>query len=585
MEKTFDNFHFDCPIDCRADEKTTVAPDGAVIHTFSLSWNPADIKGKTNVHFFHEQDCIRDMFLWHPKSRADRRLPLHNCSLPVKSMTSVSAPIGCVFDASGKNRFTVAVSEVRQVVELQVASSINCTLCADVFLNLADFPETDHMELSIRIDESDVPMHEAIRRVTAWWETDCKLSPLPVPPIAKDAMYSTWYSFKQALFAKELLPEAKRAAELGLKTVLLDDGWQMDTYALDYKYAGDWEVSKVKFPDFASSVRDLHAMGLKVILWLTMAYVGHEAKNLDRFRDMTLWSSSLGHCCCLDPRYPEVREHLISSLTRLLSDYDLDGFKLDFIDEFHDYPDKPYKEGMDFRTVQDAVDRLMIDVQTALRNIKPELLIEFRQSYIGPAMRQYGNMFRVSDCPDDYLTNRLGTIDLRLLSGNTAVHSDMLIWNKHEPIEIAALQIVNILFATMQFSGKLWELPEEHKRMVRFWIGFMTEHKELLLDAPLFVEDPHLLYTVARTERGDESVIAVYGPQKCVKLSGAIRKTILANGTQDPRLILENPVSGDFCYTVQNCFGETVSSGTIAFGEEIRAFDVPVAGLLTLERR
>lgn len=36
----------------------------------------------------------------------------------------------------------------------------------------------------------------------------------------------------------------------------------------------------------------------------------------------------------LDPRYPEVREFLIGIYEKALLDWDLDGFKLDFVDEF-----------------------------------------------------------------------------------------------------------------------------------------------------------------------------------------------------------------------------------------------------------
>ena len=90
-----------------------------------------------------------------------------------------------------------------------------------------------------------------------------------------------------------------------------------------------------------------------------------------------------------------------------------------------------------------------------LKKEKQDILIEFRQRYIGPSIRRYGNIFRVCDCPDSGISNRVGIVDLRLLSGNTAVHSDMLMWNKEEKAEIAALQVIDCLFGTMQFSVRL----------------------------------------------------------------------------------------------------------------------------------
>ena len=36
----------------------------------------------------------------------------------------------------------------------------------------------------------------------------------------------------------------------------------------------------------------------------------------------------------LDPRFPEVRQYLIDLYRSFITDYDMDGFKLDFIDSF-----------------------------------------------------------------------------------------------------------------------------------------------------------------------------------------------------------------------------------------------------------
>ena len=82
-------------------------------------------------------------------------------------------------------------------------------------------------------------------------------------------------------------------------------------------------------------------------------------------------------------------------------------------------------------------------------------MIEFRQPYIGPLMRKYGNMFRAGDAPNAYVANRVRTIDLRLLSGETAVHSDMIMWHPDEPVERAALQLLNVMFSVGRVSPVL----------------------------------------------------------------------------------------------------------------------------------
>ena len=158
----------------------------------------------------------------------------------------------------------------------------------------------------------------------------------------------------------------------------------------------------------------------------------------------------------LDPRFPEVRAFLISIYENALREWDIDGFKLDFIDMFRfDGEDPAVSEnyaGRDIKSLPEAVDRLLSETMAHLNRIKPGILIEFRQAYIGPAIRKYGSMFRAGDCPADVLSNRVRTIDLRLSSGSTAVHSDMLEWNSADSAESAALQFLNILSSVPQIS-------------------------------------------------------------------------------------------------------------------------------------
>ncbi len=197
-------------------------------------------------------------------------------------------------------------------------------------------------------------------------------------------------------------------------------------------------------------------------------------------------------------------------------------------------------------------------------------------------MRKYGNLFRVSDCPNDYVANKLGVIDLRLLSGETAVHSDMLIWNEEEPAEIAALQIINIIFGTMQFSVPLDTLTQEHKKMLRFWMKFMEDKKDLLLNAPIMVEEPQLLYTLAKTEKNKESVVAVYANNKCVDLNENIIETTILNGTGSERIIVGIKKEGAYNCRIVNCFGEELKNKNMVLEKGIIALEVPVSGVATL---
>lgn len=205
-------------------------------------------------------------------------------------------------------------------------------------------------------------------------------------------------------------------------------------------------------------------------------------------------------------------------------------------------------------------------------SIKPDALIEFRQSYTGPAMRLYGNMFRVGDCPDDPISNRVGMVDLRLLLGQSAVHSDMLMWHPQESVENAAVQIQNILFAVPQISVRLAELPPQHRTMLRFWMDFIRSHRSLLA-APIQAELPQQLYPLVRTEKDDESVIAVYAAGHTAVLS-SVPVTFLINAA-DPRGVVAE-ASSAFRAVFFDCMGKQTGEGSFEAG--LHRLPIPLGG-------
>ena len=264
-------------------------------------------------------------------------------------------------------------------------------------------------------------------------------------------------------------------AALGMKSMILDDGWQKESLRDVYSATGDWMPAKGRFPDFRAHVDAVHAAGIeKYLLWLSVPFVGVESAAYGRFKGKFFrCGKTVG---VLDPRFPEVRRYLVDTYVRCVRDWDFDGLKLDFIDAFSvDAEDPAFAEdwkGRDCKTVSEGVERLMEDVRAALVAVKPDVLVEFRQKYIGPGIRPYGNILRATGCPSDLVGNRRRIADLRLTSGGTAVHSDMLVWSPDDTPEDAGRVILNTIFGVVQYSMKLATLPESHRAVIRRWIGF-----------------------------------------------------------------------------------------------------------------
>ena len=373
---------------------------------------------------------------------------------------------------------------------------------------------------------------ETVTSCSRWVAKENGFSTARAPEAAFDPVYSTWYAFLQDVHADELEEEAKLAAGIGMKTMILDDGWQKVESKGFYTATGDWMPVKSRFPDMKAHVAKVHAAGLKYMLWLSVPFMGCEAKNYPRFKKMLLCDGDTG---VLDPRFPEVREYLISTYERAVGEWGFDGLKLDFIDSFglpaEDPALKDNFAGRDFRSVPEALNQLMKDVRARLMKINPDVLLEFRQHYCGPAILQYGNMIRAADCPADPTANRRRVCDLRLTSDTIAVHSDMLVWSGNETPEGAALPILNVLFSTIQYSMILAKVSPEHRRVIASWLRFSQDHRAALLKGAFRPHHPELGYTWIEGESADERVIAVYADDVCARAGAADRPVFLVNAT------------------------------------------------------
>lgn len=409
-------------------------------------------------------------YCWHPTCHLDR--PVMGEWRTVTTQISRSAPVFCLMGSDGIARYTLALSDcVRRIETVMGIHEEDACIACRIRIPLNGLSGVYRIVLRESWARATLP--EALDSVRAWWEM-LGMEPMAVPDAARLPIYSTWYSYHQAVVAADIEAECRLAVALGMHTAIVDDGWQTDDGNRGYGYCGDWQPSTNKIPDMRVHVRAVQEMGIRYMLWYSVPFIGRHAQAWNRFEGKLLYFIDRLEAGVLDPRYPDVRSYLVDTYVQALVDWGLDGFKLDFIDSFQmgDLA-KSGDPAMDIPVLEEAVWRLMTDVKQALAFIKTEILIEFRQSYIGPMMRTYGNMFRVADCPASELRNRVGVIDLRLLSGDTAVHSDMIMWHPMEPVEHAARQVLTALFGVAQISVRLAELPDTHRRMLRFWLGFM----------------------------------------------------------------------------------------------------------------
>lgn len=474
---------------------------------------------------------------WNPQIGIDK---VNYYSNRLESRATVHAPVVALLSPDDENRFTFAASDALRKLDLgcRIKEEDAHFHCWIRFFGEPS-PPTDDYRVVIRLDRRGVRYEDALADVTSWWAAQPGYEPTPVPALAREPMYSTWYNFHQNLDTDLLLRELEIARDLGYRAVIVDDGWQTLDSSRGYAYTGDWQPLRI--PDMGEFVDRVHELDMGFLLWYSLPFVGENADSFSRFEGKFLKYWDGQGTWVLDPRYPEVREAIISTYEQALGDWRLDGFKLDFIDRFRPTEETEFTatDGRDMASLDAAVDRLMTDVLARLRKIRPDIAVEFRQRYVGPLMRKYGNMFRAVDCPNNAIANRAETLDLRLLSGDTAVHSDMVMWHRDEPVERAALQLLNILFSVPQLSVLVTELPPEHLEMIGFWTNFWSQRREVLLDGELRAHRPAALYPLVEASTADHRVVAVY-EDFVVPVKGALQETLeVVNAKASGELVLD----------------------------------------------
>ena len=522
--------------------------------------------------------------IWKPTNDFSKRIQADWELRPMESRISIDAPLISVFGHDDRNVLTFACSDAIHTLELDAVlrEEDNYLYCHVVLFSEVEQPISNY-KVQLRLDFENTHFSESLKSVSKWWETFTDLKPTHVPAIAKQPVYSTWYQFHQSLDETILLKECALASEMGYKAIILDDGWQTKDSNRGYAYTGDWQPDRI--PEMKTFVKKIHDLGMKAALWYSVPFCGKKSRAYQHFKGKFL-TEDHRWAPVFDPRYPEVREHLIGLYTSALKDWDLDGFKLDFIDDFHHYNDTPIgaKDGRDYASINEAVDRLLSDVITRLQRIKPDVFVEFRQKYTGPAMRKYGNMFRAFDCPGDAAMNRVRIADLRMYCGNTAIHADMITWHADEPVEVAALQLVNIMFGVPQLSVKLQDCRDDALNMIRFYTQYWNEHAGILMEGDFRPSRPLANYPIRKVVKDDFTIIGVHD-DFVVSMDGVTENIHFLNAQLTTEIVIKASEDfGIFRGIIFDCQGNSVCEIEIELCKGPHLIKVPPCGMVQLKQ-
>ncbi|MEL6194293.1 MAG: glycoside hydrolase family 36 protein [Bacteroidota bacterium] len=499
------------------------------------------------------------------------------------STISTDAPILCLFGHVDENIQTFGCADTVNEIKLEAGlrEEDNHFYCNLQFFT-ATKPEGDY-RTRIYINIESTNFGDCIQSTADWMLKTGDYPTAPVPDLARQPLYSTWYSFHQDLEEEALLEECRIAKSLGYKLIIIDDGWQTNDDGRGYDYTGDWQPEGMA--DIRAFTQQVHDMDMGIMFWYSVPFCGRKSEAYKRFQGKFL-TENHPWAPVFDPRFPEVRKYLVDTYAHALSNWGIDGFKLDFIDDFKIYPETEltHLNGRDTLSVPEGTWRLIVEIRNALVAIKPDVLIEFRQQFISPTLRHLGNMFRAFDCPNDSLMNRVRTTDAKLICGESAVHADMITWHKEEPLQVAALQLTSTIFSVPQISLRLARQDEDTLNMLEFFTKYWVENRDILLDGQFTAAKPLSNYPYLSSSKGEKCIIGLYEDVP-LHLGGSFEEIDILNGKMSQTVILFGEGLGEWQVSIVDIFGEEINNQSLHFSSGLERIECPPNGIIQLTKK
>ncbi len=385
-------------------------------------------------------------------------------------------PLVCFLDQKGSVSTAVGLSNM--IDDCSVTAKMNQEACAyELTFSIVIAKETAPFEIFV-----DVPATGSRKSTLSETLSRYRKMVMPAIPVypenAWKSVYCTWYAVHAALTDEYMLRNGKEAADLGFGTFIVDDGWCFDeakrvtpsTLPDWYRDIGDWEYSEKKLPAIKQNVKKLREYGLSCLFWVAPFFCGRRSK-LASMTEEYLTELHEGERI-YDVKNSSVTEKVMKSIYSVYKELDLDGLKIDFVDEI-----QPDTENPRCRIAYTALKNLISKV----RSYKKDALIEFRQSYTTPLMASLATAFRAGDVPFDYMENFSRCVQIRLLMGDKIpVHADPVYFNAGESVEAVGRHLVASLAGVPMVSMELSGIREEHKKVIKNYLTFYRDKQKIL---------------------------------------------------------------------------------------------------------
>jgi alpha-galactosidase len=346
---------------------------------------------------------------------------------------------------------------------------------------------------------------DAIQDFTLTYDEETGVQIPPLHPNAADPLYCTWYAHGPMATQEKVLAELDMVRDLGFRNYVIDEGW-FGREAEAWQFRGDYTPNPEKFPDMRKVVDAVHKRGMNILLWVSPFQIAPKSSKYpelkgylnkrDRLGELPYFLPMLGPWVTAAAKEPDVEDrmelcprtgitetYVPELVAGLIRDYNLDGLKIDFIDQVSVLPCTADHEHI-YPTVGEAMARTVRAMDVAIRQVKPDAIIEFRLPYANIFLRPFATLYRAQDCPWDWDQNRRQCAWIKSFTPGYGPlpEADYISWRRDESVENVAKAVESaILYCVPSIGMDFTKLPESHLKIVKQWLRFYQEHKEEII--------------------------------------------------------------------------------------------------------
>jgi len=408
--------------------------------------------------------------------------------------------------------------------------------------------------------------------------------------ILEEAFYPTWCSWvpwnSDDLNEAKILENARLAKEIGVRTIILDDGWYgpgCDSASLESNM-GDYRPDVRKFPDLSGTAEKIRLLGMKSLLWVAPLAVSPEAECYQQVKGLLMeekgrtWKSPSGfHDLC--PCCPQARQLILDKIPELLA-YGFDGLKVDL---YNNIGSEPCTAGHnhDCTTTTQGVMRLMKEYWQRLKAIKPDALMESKNNYGNVYSAQFGSMIRGGDSPYDINNNFWNCIYPRAYS--PVVHNDYLCWTSAESDhDLAILLIKQITAGVPTLSVDLAGVSESQRTVLKGWLGIYNRYLETFAKGNL--EPQSGAMDVWDINGSETAIVSLLHNAKEFNWPAGKTQVLVMNGTDNHNIYTRIPETTAAVQVNLDCYLREVERTRVTLADT-GTIHVPSAGLAIFDLR